>query len=50
MKAVEDERARLNAEHAATMAAAKSQWEAETQRQVHEAKEATRKLVVCGWL
>jgi hypothetical protein len=50
MKAVEDERERLNAEHAAVMAAAKGQWEAETQRLVQEAKEATRKLVVRGRL
>ena len=46
MKAVEAERARLKAEHAAEMAALEARWEAELQRQVHEAKEATRKLVV----
>jgi hypothetical protein len=46
MRAVGQERDGLNAEHAAALAAAKAEWDAETERRLSTAKETMRKQLV----
>ena len=45
-RAVMEQRERLEGEHGNAMAAARDEWEGETQRRLGESQEATRKQVV----